>query len=103
MSDSANQPFHVRHFLIEQGYAPGPITIYQDNISTMHLVNKGRSTSERMRHISIRYYWIKERVDTGEVRIEYLPSMDMIADALIKPLQGSEFEFERKRLTNWPW
>ena len=66
----------------------------------MALVARGRSGSERTRHIHIWYFWVKERVDTGEVRVEYLPSEDMYANVLTKPLQGSQFR-ERDGLTGW--
>ena len=33
LSDSANQGIHTRMFLINQGHAMGPVTVYQDNMS----------------------------------------------------------------------
>ena len=101
LSDSANQSIFIRTFLIAQGYKMEPVTIYQDNQSCMALVERGRSGAERTRHIQIRYFWIKERVDTGEVRVEYLRSEDMYANVLTKPLQGSQFLRERDGLTGW--
>ena len=102
LSDSANQGIFVRTFLIAQGYKMEPVTIYQDNQSCMALVERGRSGAERTRHIQIRYFWVKERVVTGEVRVEYLRSEDMYANVLTKPLQGSQFQRERDGLTGWP-
>ena len=96
LSDSANQGIFVRTFLIAQGYKMEPVTIYQDNQSCMALVERGRSGAERTRHIQIRYFWVKERVVTGEVRVEYLRSEDMYANVLTKPLQGSQFQRERR-------
>ena len=101
LSDSANQGIFIRTFLIQQGYKMEPVTIYQDNQSCMALVERGRSGAERTRHIQIRYFWVKERVDTGEVRVEYLRSEDMYANVLTKPLQGSQFVRERDGLTGW--
>ena len=72
-----------------QGYQLDAATIYQDNQSTMAMVKKGHSNSERSRHISIRYFFVKDRVDQGEVKIEYKPTGEMVADILTKPLQGS--------------
>ena len=74
----------------------GPVTVYQDNQSCMALVERGRSGAERTRHIHIRYFWVKERVDKGEMTVEYLPSADMYANVLTKPLQGSQFKRERR-------
>ena len=77
---------------IGQGYDIGPATIYQDNMSTMALVSKGYSTSNNTRHINIRYFFIKDRVDSQELKIEYLPTEDMVADFFTKPLQGDIFK-----------
>ena len=101
-SDSANQIFHMRNFFIEQGYGDKPATIFQDNMSCMALLAKGKSTSMRTRHIQIRYFWVKERVDNGEAVIMHMRSESMgPANALTKPLVGSQFVEERRQLTNW--
>ena len=100
-SDLMNQPFHVRQLLIAQGYDQGPVTLYQDNLNCMHLIAKGRAGSQKTRHISIRYYWIKQFVDDGQVVVEKLATEEMPANILTKPLQGSQFKYERKLLTNW--
>ena len=68
----------------------------------MHLLAKGKASSERSRHIAIRYFWIKERVDEGEIKIEHLATELMPANILTKPLQGEQFKAERFMLTNWP-
>jgi hypothetical protein len=101
MSDSANQALHMRNFLTAQGYESVPVKVYQDNLSTMALANRGRSQSERSRHIAIRYFWIKERIDSGEVDIEHLSTKKMHANLLTKPVQGEQFKQERRDLTNW--
>ena len=100
LHDSANQGTHIRSYLTAQGYTVGPVTIYQDNQPCMALVERGRLGAEQTRHIHIQYFWVKERVDTGEVRVEYLPSEDIYAN-MTKPLQGSQFERERDGLTGW--
>ena len=50
----------------------------------MKLFEKGRLTSSRTRHIHIRYFFIKDRVESGEVCISYMPTEDMVADLLTK-------------------
>ena len=101
LSDSATQGLHVRNFMREQGHDVGPLVIYQDNLSTMALIEKGRSTSERSRHIDIRFFWLKERVDAGEAVIRHLSTKSMFANILTKPLQGAQFKTEREGLTGW--
>ena len=64
----------------------------------MALINKGYSTSDKSRHINIRYFFIKNRVDAGEVKVVYCPKEEMLADLLTKPLQGKLFAELRDRL-----
>ena len=99
LSDSANQGLYIRNFLISQGYDMEPVIIYQDNMSTMALVKRGRSGAERTRHIGIRNFWVSERVERGEAVIEHLGTKEMYANVLTKPLQGAQFVYERKCLT----
>ena len=101
LTDSLTQAIWTREFLLGQGYTMGPATIYQDNMSAIALAAKGRSTSDRTRHIHIRYFFVKDRVDSGEVHIEYKPTKLMLADILTKPLQGDLFRAMRKELLNW--
>ena len=101
VSDTATQAIHLRNFLVEQGYKTGPAIIHQDNLSCMALLKRGGPSSERSRHINIRHFWLKERVDTGEIVVRHLGTEKMFANALTKPLQGMQFLRERKELTNW--
>jgi hypothetical protein len=100
LSDSSGQIIWTRNFLEAQGYKMGAATVFQDNQSTIALVKNGRSTSERTRHIAIRYFFVADRVASGEIRIEYLCTGDMLADVLTKPLQGELFRRLRDDLLN---
>ena len=42
--------------------------------------------------LTLRYFFIKDRVDKGEVTVEYCPTHHMIADYFTKPLQGRVFQ-----------
>jgi hypothetical protein len=49
------------------------------------------SRGKRSRHVDVRFFFIKDRVDKGEVDIAFCGTDDMIADFLTKPLQGNKF------------
>ena len=101
LSDGGSAVLWSREFIIAQGYNVKSAVIHQDNMSTIASINKGRPCGEKSRHINIRYFWLKDRVDTGEIRIEYLPTEEMTADILTKPLQGELFRKLRAKLLNW--
>jgi len=75
--------------------------VFQDNMSTISLMQRGASNSEKSRHIGIRFFWMKDRIAGGEISVEHMPTISMLADILTKPLQGELFRVLRKRLLNW--
>ena len=77
-------------FLKDQGLRDIVPTIMQDNMSTITLVTKGGG-KYRNKHLKVRQALVKERVDKGDVKNEYLPTAMMLADTLTKPLQGALF------------
>jgi hypothetical protein len=82
----------TRYFLKSQGYHVSDNIIFQDNKSTMLLERNGKaSSSRRTKHINVRYFFITDRISKGEVRVEWCPTKEMVADFLTKPLQGSVF------------
>lgn len=101
LSDSINQIVWVRNFLISQGYNIEEATVYEDNMSTINMVKNGKSNSERTRHIAIRFYFVADRVQSKEIKIQYMQTSNMLADILTKPLQGKLFIRLRNQLLNW--
>ena len=82
----------TRYFLKAQGYQVDENILYQDNKSSILLEKNGKaSSSKRTRHISIRYFFVTDRITKGELSVEWCPTAQMIADFMTKPLQGSLF------------
>ena len=74
-----------------QGYFVGAIKVRQDNMSTIAFVRKRKSASHRTKHIAVRCFFIEEKVDEGEIKVEYTPTLQLLADMFTKPLQGELF------------
>ena len=64
--------------------------------------NESLSSSKRTKHIKARYYFIKDKVDEGEVEVQYCPTEKMWSDVLNKPKQGTPFRTDRAVLMNVP-
>jgi hypothetical protein len=65
---------------------------YQDNLSTIRFEKNGqKSCGPNSRHIDIRYFWIKNRLELDSFDVTYCPTLQMLADFFTKPLQGSLF------------
>jgi hypothetical protein len=90
-----------RYFIESLGYTVEQVILYQDNKSTILLANNGRwSASKRTKHIKSRYFFIKDKVDSGEITIEHKPTEEMFSDVLTKPKQGKGFRQDRAMLMN---
>jgi hypothetical protein len=101
VNDVLPQVLWTRYFLEAQGYKVNDSTVYQDNQSAILLEKNGRgSSSKRTRHINIRYFFITDRIESGEISVQYCPTADMISDFFTKPLQGTAFRTLRAQIMN---
>ena len=83
-------------FLSSQGYSIDKNVLFQDNQSAMLMERNGRTSCTRnSRHINVRYFFIKDRIDKGEISVDYCPTYLMLADYFTKPLQGKMFQLFR--------
>jgi hypothetical protein len=79
-------------FLGAQGYVLDKIVLEQDRDSAIRLENNGRlSAGQKSRHIDVQYFWIKNRVQSHQIKIVHCPTLEMLADLFTKPLQGHLF------------
>ncbi len=79
--------------------------LYQDNISSHQLlINNGKlSSSKKTKHIKSKFFFIKDRVDSREVRVIDCPAEEMWVNILTKPLQGMAFrKMQANKLMNCP-
>ena len=93
----------TRLFLEAQGYPVEENILFQDNKSAMLLEANGRkSAGKRSRHLNIRYFFVTDQVEKGNLSIEYCPTDQMLADYMTKPLHGAKFAGFRQELMNLP-
>jgi len=84
------------HFIQAQGYEVECVGLYQDNISTQLLIKNGKmSSGKKTKHIKAKFFFIKDRVDDGEIKVFDCPAEEMWGDIMTKPLQGTGFRVMR--------
>jgi hypothetical protein len=82
----------VRNVLEFLGYKQNTTTIYQDNTSTITMAYMGRGSSgSRTRHIDIKYFYVKQFLDSKAMEIDHLGRDNMSADFFASPRQGTVF------------
>ena len=100
--DSSTYILWTRLFMEAQGYRITENVLYQDNKGAILLETNGRrSSGARTRALNVRYFFMADQVQKGNVEIKYCPTSDMIADYLSKPLQGKSFEKFRRLIMGY--
>jgi hypothetical protein len=99
-SSTLEEVLWIMELLNELGFKQDAIQIEQDNSSTMRLIEKGPSSSGRTKWINIKHFWVSEHLAKGDIKLKYVPSLDLLADGLTKPLGRKAFFKWRARVLN---
>ena len=93
----------TRCFLSNQVFQIDKSILYQDNKSTILLEENGsESSSSRTKHINIRYFYIKDRINSEEVAVEHCTTDEMMAEYFINPVQGEKLRVFRYHIMGIP-
>jgi hypothetical protein len=65
--------------------------LFQDNQSTLHLAQTGEGYAGKAKHFRVRFHFIKEMIEDGEMILVYCPTDRMLADFLTKSLPSTQF------------
>lgn len=68
-----------------------PTPIYEDNQSCITITKEPRK-HQRLKHIDVKYCFVKEACDNGNILIKYIPTTDQIADIFTKSLPLNIFQ-----------
>lgn len=71
--------------------------IYCDNIEATQLSSNPIFHS-CMKHVAIDYHFIRDQVQSGQLRVTHVSSADQLADLLTKPLSTSKFQLFRDKI-----
>ena len=89
---AAREVLWFRKLLTHMGLAQTtPTTVYQDNQSTMKLASEP-IYRQRTKHIEVRYFAIREWIEKLEIKLQYLPTNQMVADGFTKPLTANKHQ-----------
>ncbi|KAJ3474116.1 hypothetical protein NLI96_g12644 [Meripilus lineatus] len=95
---AVSEAIWIRQLLTELGYEPsGPTTLHMDNQSAIQ-VARNPEHHGRMKHLDLRFYWLRDAVENGTLSIDYEPTDSMAADILTKSLSKVKVEEACKQL-----
>ena len=71
--------------------SPKPVMIMCDNSSVIN-ISKNPVQHSRTKHIELRYHFLKDKVAKEEIKLEYVPTNDQVADVFTKSLPKERFD-----------
>jgi hypothetical protein len=69
-----------------------------DNLSAIQL-SRNPILHDRTKHIDTRYHYIRHCIEEGRVQVEFVVTIDQLADILMKPLGRDRFVELRTRIS----
>lgn len=82
----------MRNILNEFGEGvAGASTLWVDNQSSVQVAQNPEHHG-RMKHMDLRFYWLRDEVERGTIAVRYVPTEDNPADLLTKPLSPAKVE-----------
>jgi hypothetical protein len=104
LSKTAKKAIWIRQFLHELKFRNDdqPVLIFADNKNAIDLTTNPLY-HKRTKHIEMRWHWIREMMNRKKITLRYLPTSEMIADGLTKPLPAPAFSKFRTMLNLSSW
>ncbi|XP_019186568.1 PREDICTED: uncharacterized protein LOC109181272 [Ipomoea nil] len=75
----------------------GPSTLWCDNLGTTYLC-ANPVFHARTKHVEIDYHFVRDKVASGEMTVNFVSTKDQLADIFTKPLPGPRFTTLRDKL-----
>jgi len=100
LSDGATMALGCRQFFECLGETLGPVPMLEDNKTTLEYIEHGGPIHARTRYIGVKLYFTKDHVTSGELKMVYCPTKDMLADLMTKPVSGDLFASLRDRVVH---
>ena len=90
LSDCSRQIMWIKHMFKELGIPIGIVPICSDNNGAI-FIGSNPIQERRIKHIDVRYHYIRECVENGDVEILRVDTEDNTADMFTKPLGHVKF------------
>ena len=97
MGCCCTQILWIKHNLIDFEIKLECVSIKCDNTSAINLT-KNPIQHSRTKHIDIKHHFIRDLVLTKEVKVEYVSTLNQLADIFTKPLPLEQFSVLRSKL-----
>lgn len=100
-SMAAQEADSLRNLLVELSFMQKPTVIFEDNRACIKIA-ENPITSQRTKHVKVKYFFVREQVLRGEVKLTEISSEKNVADIFTKSLRPEPVASHRARLLRTP-
>jgi len=99
---ASNDVMGFRNLLRELGFVlQGPTVMYEDNQPAIAVAEGERNLAQKTKHLEIRTWKLRERLDDQEIILHFCGTVDMLADIGTKALDIQPFEYLRDLMNGY--
>jgi hypothetical protein len=91
-SSATRELIWLRQLLNALHHPQQTTTLHCDNQGCIALTSNP-TFHQRTKHIDTQYHFIREQVEQQELKLKYIPTVDMVADILTKPVRRVKHEW----------
>ena len=100
LSEATKDVVYLRKLLAGVGCAePGPSSLSTDSQSARD-VSYNPEHHDRMKHVARRHFFVRDMVESLEIEVPFVRTLDNIADFFTKPLNAKQFHAMRRIIMN---
>ena len=92
ISSATQEAIRLRRLLQGLGLDISAPTGIQDDNQGKITISKNQTSYSRTKHIDVKFNFVREAVERGQVVFKYCPSEKMVTDILTKGLHKQKFE-----------
>lgn len=89
--------FYRKPRFLDIGLENEPIEVFCDNKATIALIKNG-AISSKSKFIDVSYHYVRDVVEKGAIKVDFVPIENMLADPMTKGLSNEEFKCHIKNM-----
>ena len=91
VTEAVKEAIWLQGLVTDLGFKQQEVTVYCDSQSAIHLA-KNQVYHSRTKHIDVRFHFIREILDEGDILLQKIGTEDNPADMLTKVVTGIKFQ-----------
>lgn len=91
LSVAVTEVLWLRRLLVDLGVKiDEPTVIFEDNQACIRVAEDDKKM-KRLKHVDVRYHFVRDEIQKGVIRLVYVPTDSQIADVMTKGLNKTQF------------